>query len=69
LSNKDSDDKRSIRRYLNIPVQMLVIIGTGVFGGIQLDKLFKLNFPVFALILAGISIFVAIYITIKDLLK
>lgn len=44
------------------------IIFAGVFGGIQLDKLIALDFPVFTLILTLISVGGAIYVSIKDFL-
>ena len=56
-------------RYTSIAMQMLVIILAGVFGGVKIDELLKLNFPVFTIILSILSVFLAIYIVIKDLLK
>jgi len=67
-NNKNSDDKNA-NKYLNIPFQMLIVIGLGVFGGVQLDKIILLEFPVFTLILTVLSVVVAIYIVIKGLLK
>jgi F0F1-type ATP synthase assembly protein I len=59
----------SYARYSTIAVQMLVIILVGVFGGIELDKLIKLEFPVFTVVLAILSVILAIYYVIKDLIK
>ena len=56
-------------KYTSIAMQMLVIILAGVFGGMELDKWLKLNFPVFTVILSIVSVFLAIYVVIKDLLK
>ena len=50
-------------------MQMLVIIFAGVFGGMELDKWLKLKFPVFTVILSVLSVFAAIYLVIKDLIK
>ena len=59
----------SYARYSTIAVQMLVIILVGVFGGIELDKLIKLEFPVFTVVLSVLSVILAIYYVIKDLIK
>jgi antibiotic biosynthesis monooxygenase (ABM) superfamily enzyme len=50
-------------------IQMGAIIAAGVWGGIQLDKLLHLKFPVFTLILTLLSVFLAMYYFIKDVLK
>jgi hypothetical protein len=49
--------------------QMAAIIGGGVFLGIKLDEWLKLKFPVFTLVLTLLSVFLAIYYFIKDILK
>ncbi len=54
----------SYARYSTIAVQMLVIILVGVFGGIELDKLIKLEFPVFTVVLSVLSVILAIYYVI-----
>ena len=59
----------SYARYSTIAVQMLVIILVGVFGGIELDKLIKLEFPVFTVVLSISSVILAIYYVTKDLIK
>jgi len=48
---------------------MAAIMGGGTYGGIQLDKWLGLKFPIFTLVLAMVSVFVAIYIFIKDFIK
>jgi len=48
---------------------MGAIIVIGVLGGIQLDKWIHLKFPVFTLVFTLLSVFLAIYYFIKDLLK
>lgn len=50
-------------------MQMAIIIGGGMFGGYQLDKLTKWEFPLFTLLLSLSSVALAIYIAIKDFLK
>lgn len=59
----------SYARYTSIAFQMLAIILIGVFGGIKLDEWLELKFPVFTVILAMLSVVLAIYYTVKDLVK
>lgn len=56
-------------RYSSIAIQMLVIIAGGSIGGFYLDKWVGLGFPVFTLVLSVLSVFIAIYIAVKDFLK
>jgi len=56
-------------RYSSIAIQMLVIIVAGVFGGFKLDEYLKLNFPIFTILFSFLSVSLAIYYVIKDLLK
>ena len=56
-------------KYSGMGIQMAVIIAAGVLGGIQLDKWLHLKFPIFTLVLALLSVFLAIYYFIKDILK
>jgi hypothetical protein len=69
LKDKKSTDYKKVAKYLNIPFQMAAILGLGTWGGLKLDKLLGTNFPIFTLILIFISLFLAIYIVIKDLIK
>lgn len=48
--------------------QMMAVIAFGVFGGIKLDQLVQLNFPLFTIVLSLISVIVAIYLMIKDVI-
>jgi len=52
-----------------MPAQMFAIIGLGVFGGLQLDKICNFKYPVFTVLLALISVILSIYYFIKDLIK
>jgi len=56
-------------KYSSIAFQMLAIILIGVFGGVKLDEWLELKFPVFTVILSLLSVSLAIYTVIKDLLK
>ncbi len=67
LSKKKSFD--NFIRYSSISSQMLVIILVGIFGGVKLDKLIKIDFPVFTVILSFVSVSLAIYYAVKDFIK
>jgi hypothetical protein len=45
---------------------MIVIILAGVFGGIKLDQIVNMEFPLFTLVLSTLSVALAIYYSIKD---
>lgn len=49
--------------------QMVAIILLGTFGGFKLDEYLNWGFPVFTVLLSLISVILAIYISVKDLLK
>ena len=72
MMKKQNQKKKSLEnyaKYSSIAMQMLAIILLGVFGGIKLDEWLDLGFPVFTLILTLLSVILAIYYVIKDLLK
>ncbi len=70
---KTNNQKRkqldSYAKFSSIAFQMLVIILIGVFGGVKLDEWLELKFPVFTVILSLLSVILAIYTVVKDLLK
>lgn len=67
--NKKKKHLNSYARYSSIAMQMLVIILLGVWGGVKLDGVVQFQFPVFTVFLSFISVGLAIYVVIKDLLK
>jgi F0F1-type ATP synthase assembly protein I len=56
-------------KYSGIAFQMIAIILLGVFGGIQLDTLVKLKFPLFTVLLTVLAVVLSIYSVIHDLIK
>jgi len=56
-------------KYSGMAVQMATIIIGGVLGGVELDKWLALKFPAFTLTLTLLSVFLAIYYFIKDVIK
>ncbi|MBI5542019.1 MAG: AtpZ/AtpI family protein [Bacteroidia bacterium] len=59
----------SFGRYSSMAIQMMVIIAGGSLGGLQLDKWTDTKFPYFTLSLSVISVALAVYFAIKDVIK
>jgi ATP synthase protein I len=66
---KTKERLNSYARYSGLVFQMLAIIGIGVFGGIKIDEWLQTSFPIFTVILSFLSVILAIYYAIKDLIK
>lgn len=56
-------------KYTNMAIQMAVIIGIGSWGGLKLDDYFSNKSPVFTIVLSLVSIFAAMYFSLKDFIK
>ncbi|MBI5218317.1 MAG: AtpZ/AtpI family protein [Bacteroidia bacterium] len=56
-------------RYSGIAFQMIAVVLLGVFVGIQLDKWVHFKFPVFTVVLSISSVFIALYLVLKDLIR
>ncbi len=63
------DNRNDYMRYASMGTQMLIIMVLGVFGGFYLDKWLGLKIPVFTLLLSLLSVFAAIYLSVKDFIK
>lgn len=68
-SPKQKRPSNSYLKYSGMAFQMGAIIFIGVFGGFKLDQWLELKTPIFTLILSLVSVFAAIYLSIKDFLK
>ena len=70
-SKKQPDKKKpnSIIRYSGMGLQMGAIMLLGAYGGMQIDKHFEIKNNIFTAILTIIAVVLAVYITIKDLIK
>ncbi|HLG35006.1 MAG TPA: AtpZ/AtpI family protein [Bacteroidia bacterium] len=56
-------------RYSGMGIQMLVIIFAGTYCGIKLDEFLSLKFPAFTIMLSLLSVAVAIWFVVKDLIR
>ncbi len=72
-SGQQSRKKKPLQDYTKYSVmgfQMAAIIGLGIFAGIKLDNWAGLNkTPLFTISFALLSVVLAIYFAVKDLLK
>ncbi|KPK85665.1 MAG: hypothetical protein AMS27_06610 [Bacteroides sp. SM23_62_1] len=55
-------------KYSTLAFQMIAIILLGVFGGIQLDKVVPMEFPLFTVLFTVLSVILSMYYAIKDLI-
>ena len=55
-------------KYSSLAFQMIFIILAGVFGGIQLDKVVPMEFPLFTVLFTVLSVILSMYYAIKDLI-
>ncbi len=76
MQNKKKDELDKIKKgvnayakYSTISFQMGAIIFCGVFGGFKIDEYFAFKKPYFTVLLSVLSVFLAVYYVIKDLLK
>jgi len=60
---------KSYAKYSGLGFQMVAIILLGVFGGVKLDEYINIEFPVFTVVLALLSVMIAIYFAVKDFIK
>jgi len=56
-------------RYSALGFEMIIIILAGAFGGRELDKVVKWNFPVFTLTLTLLAVVGAIFYGARELFK
>lgn len=56
-------------KYSGMVFQMLTIIFLGVFAGRKLDERLQSKKPIYTAIMAMLSIFIAIYFVVRDVMK
>jgi len=70
LNQKNSQKNNNLYlKYSSIAFQMGAIITLGTFGGKWLDSFFNLKFPIFVITLAILSVFLAVFYAIKDIIR
>lgn len=72
-SPRPSDPKKKQRnpllRFSGLAFQMGGTIGGLTYAGVYLDKKYPKEFPIFTLILSLSSVFIALYLVIRDVKK
>ncbi len=68
-SQKNKNKLNSYAKYTTIAIQMAIIITVGVLGGYKLDGFLNLKFPVFTLIFSVMSVALAVYLAIRDIIR
>ncbi|WP_372774696.1 AtpZ/AtpI family protein [Mangrovibacterium sp.] len=66
---KPSKNNKQFIQYSSLAIEMIAIMGFGVFAGIKIDEWLTMSFPVFTLILMILSVIGAIYHAIKNFIK
>ncbi|MGB5820138.1 MAG: AtpZ/AtpI family protein [Saonia sp.] len=56
----------SYAKFSGIAIQMIVIIGLGSYGGVQLDEIYPNKYHMFTLICSLGSVAIAMYMVIKQ---
>ena len=69
MQTNQKKNKNSYIKYSSIAFQMGVIIVLGTFGGKWLDTFIDIKFPVSTLTFSVLSVFLAVYFAIKDIIK
>ncbi len=72
MQNQRKSNNNKLKNYVkysNIAIQMMLIIVLGTFGGFKLDEYLNWGFPLFVILFSLLSVAIAIYIGIKDVIK
>ncbi len=71
MEKKSSKKQRpnAILKYSGLAFNMMAIIASVSLGGKYLDKYLENGFPIFTLIGVLLSVFAAVYLSIRELLK
>lgn len=66
---KPKQQPNTALRYSGMAFQMAIIIGLGTFIGRKIDDNIQAEKPWFTILFAIIFLFIAFYLTLKDLMK
>lgn len=69
-NNQNQKQRNAYAKYSGLGIQMVVIIGGGCYAGYKLDEHYKnTETPIFTIILSLLSIGLALYVVLKDVIK
>lgn len=63
---KKNESVNKFIRFSTIAFEMAIIIGGGTYIGVWLDEYYKMETPIFTIILSLFSVFASLYIVIKQ---
>ncbi len=66
---KENDRWRMVAKYTSAAFQMAAIIVLGALGGRYLDQYFGTSFRIWTVVLTILSVFLALYLFIKDIMN
>ena len=66
---KNSAGFASYAKYSALAIQAGLLIFAATYGGFKLDSYLNLKFPIFTLVLSLSSVFAAIWLLVRDVLK
>jgi F0F1-type ATP synthase assembly protein I len=69
MSKPKKNQLSNYAKYSSMAFQMGIIVFGGSYGGVLLDRYLDWNFPVFTITFSILSVIIAVYFFIKDLLK
>lgn len=59
----------SYAKYSALAIQAGIVIFAGTIGGFKLDSFLNIKFPVFTIILSLLSVFAAIWLLVREVIK
>ena len=68
-NRKDSNPRNNYVRFSGLAFQILAAIFLGIWGGMKLDAWLNLQYPIFTIVLAMLTLLGSIYYLIKSLPK
>ena len=72
MSKKQQQKRKQLKLYArlsSLTLQMAIIIGGGAYSGSFLDSKFLNDKPIFTITFSLISIFIALYISLKSIIN
>jgi F0F1-type ATP synthase assembly protein I len=69
ILDKNQKGLNNYAKYSGVGFQMIIIILAGTFGGIKLDKVVSLKFPLFSVLFSLLSVILAMYIVIREFIS